>query len=264
MALKGEVMNAKWDPNQYNKFKIQRSKPFYDLMSSIQKIQKLNTIIDLGCGTGELSRELFDNLNPKHMLAIDSSMEMLAESGIYKAEGLDFKLQDISQLNPGRPVDLIFSNAALQWVPGHELLFPKILNWISIGGQVAIQMPYNFDHPSHQLARDISDILFPEKIKALKLTSNMLTQERYSEILYNNKFQMHMCRIEVYGHPMASGLDVIEWAKGTLLTAYRASLTETEYEKFFNTYKSELLNLIGDGPYFYAFKRLMLWGVKND
>lgn len=254
-------MNSKWNPAQYNKFKDQRAKPFNDLVGLVDK-QNLNRVLDLGCGTGELTKSLFDSLKPKSLIGLDASDEMLAESVKYRMPGLEFKLGKIEDFGPDSKFDLIFSNAALQWVPDHEKLFPKIFSWISEDGQIAIQMPCNLDHPSHSVARRVAQRLFPAKFSARAMNPT-LSLERYAEILYQNGFHQQICRIEVYGHPMSSGTSVIEWTKGTSLTAYQAQLSEPDFQNFLKVYSEELIQEIGNGPYFYAFKRFLIWGRKT-
>lgn len=256
-------MNTKWNPVQYNKFKDQRTKPFQDLIGLIEK-QDFTRAFDLGCGTGELTRKLFDKLRPKSMIGLDVSLEMLAESEKFRTEGLEFRLENIADFHPDSKFDLVFSNAALQWLPDHEELFPKILDWVANDGQVAIQMPCNFDHPSHSIARTVAHKLFPEKFGSKTNKLSILTLERYAELLYNHGFHQQVCRIEVYGHPMSSGAGVIEWTKGTSLTAYQSKLSDEEFQKFLKVYSDELIGEIGEGPYFYAFKRFLLWGKRKS
>lgn len=256
-------MTTKWNPAQYDKFKAQRSAPFYDLMSLI-KPGRFATAVDLGCGTGELTKELFDYLKPTKLLGIDSSPEMLEKSAGLAGSGLRYELQDIAAFQPEVAFNLLFSNAALHWLPDHELLFPKILSWIRPGGQVAIQMPCNFDHPSHQVAASVASRLFPTVFTAGKQTSGTLGVDRYAELLFANGFEEQICRIQVYGHPMPSGQEVIEWTRGSLLTAYQRPLSEDEFSLFMETYRRELLAAIGSGPYFYAFKRVFIWGRKDE
>jgi trans-aconitate 2-methyltransferase len=253
-------MNTKWNPGQYEKFKAQRAKPFYDLMNLIER-RPISQAVDLGCGTGELTKILFDDLKPEKMIAIDASPQMLSKSKEAVTRNLNFQLTDISKYEPHEKIDLIFSNAALQWLPHHEVLFPKILSWISKGGQIAIQMPFNFDHPSHVIAARVAKRLFPS-VFAEETQRFTLNLERYAEILFKNGFESQIARIEIYGHPMKSGYEVIEWTKGTLLTGYQSKLNETQFTDFLNSYKSELIAEIGEGPYFYAFKRALLWGKK--
>lgn len=254
-------MNTHWSPAQYEKFKSQRAKPFYDLLALIEK-KPLKNVIDLGCGTGELTRVLFDQLKPEKLLGIDSSLEMLAPSQKFETPDCTFQLADIGSYRPDKKFDLVFSNAALQWLPNHEELIPRVLSWVSNEGQVAIQMPFNFDHPSHVLAAKVAEDLFPALFSPRKARS-VLAVERYAEILYAHGFQDQIARIEVYGHPMASGRDVTEWTKGTLLTEYQSQLDQNQFEQFLRIYTKKLLDVIGEGPYFYTFKRVLIWGKRS-
>lgn len=259
-------MTTTWDPTQYDKFKAQRSKPFYDLLSLVQS-SPMDFAVDLGCGTGQLTRALFDRLSPKRMTGVDSSKEMLSRSQAHEASGLVFELKDISAFEPDRPIDLLFSNAALHWLPRHEELFPRLLGRVKSGGQVAVQMPSNFDHPSHTTAKSVAAELFPDSFLSGPTgdaeVSGTLRVDRYAEILFENGFEEPVCRVEVYGHPMSSGDEVIEWTKGTLLTAYQKRLSEEQFARFLEAYRHRLLEKIGKGPYFYAFKRILLWGRKK-
>ncbi|HTR00181.1 MAG TPA: methyltransferase domain-containing protein [Candidatus Acidoferrum sp.] len=256
-------MKTQWDPKQYDKFKQQRSAPFYDLMQMV-KTGTMDFAIDLGCGTGELTRQLFDQLKPARLLGIDSSREMLVQSANWAVPGLSYELRDITDFQPDAAPDLLFSNATLQWLPEHERLIPRLLDWVRPGGQVAIQVPFNFDHPSHQIAAAVASRLFPAVFADGQFSViRTLTVERYAELLFANGFAQQNCRIQVYGHPLPSGADVIEWTKGTLLTGYQRRLSPEQFSLFFDTYRRELLDALGTGPYYYAFKRILLWGRKN-
>jgi trans-aconitate 2-methyltransferase len=248
-----------WNPNQYEKFKDQRAKPFIDLMNLIEPA-KFTNAIDLGCGTGELTQKLFEHIKAVKMTGIDSSPEMLEKAQKFSAPpAFGFELQDIGLFQPSQKQDLIFSNAALQWLPSHESLFPKIMSWVAPDGQIAVQMPFNHEHPSHKIADEVARKMYPQ-VFATSEPVHVLPIERYAEILHANGFQKQICRIEIYGHPMGSGNDVIEWTKGTLLNRYRAKLPTEDYAKFEAQYRKELLSVIDDGPYFYAFKRGLMWG----
>lgn len=253
-------MKDQWNPNQYNKFKDQRSKPFFDLMAMIESGPK--TLIDLGCGTGELTRKLHDKLKSKKSLGIDSSQKMLDDAKLFQGQGLEFQQTDIGLFQPTEKFDLVFSNAALQWIPGHERLFPRIFDWVKPGGQIAIQMPYNFDHASHRLAREIAIKKFPQHFSESATQPNVLNLETYSQMLNKNGFGEQSCLIKIYGHPMASGYDVIEWTKGTTLTAFQRNLRPEEFADYLAEYSQELLKEIGTGPYFYPFKRMLLWASR--
>jgi len=256
------MSNPNWNPSQYEMFKAQRTRPFYDLVSLIQG-QIFCEAIDLGCGTGELSLILKDTLKIEHLIAIDSSAEMLEKSKKFQKPGLEFVLQDIADFKPEKKYDLIFSNAALQWLPDHEALFPKILSWLKPGGQVAIQVPCNFDHPSHTLARDVAHLLFPMVFTKNESLLEVLPVEKYAEILHNAGMAEQIARIGVYGNTFSSGQDIVEWTKGTLLTSYQSKLSPDDFQKFLTAYSAEIVKAVGTGPYFYTFKRTLLWGLKN-
>src|SRR6202008_4825056 len=109
-----------WDPNQYERFKDERAQPFRDLAALVEHRPHMR-VADLGCGTGELTRELHEQLSAEETLGIDNSESMLRKA---KPSGtLRFELADIANFASDRPFDLIFSNAALHWVPDHEHLF---------------------------------------------------------------------------------------------------------------------------------------------
>jgi trans-aconitate 2-methyltransferase len=165
-----------WNPDQYNRFKQQRTQPFLDLMSMVKGRNKKQGV-DLGCGTGELTRLLADTLHFENFLGVDTSAEMLEKSKAFTRPGLQFQAADIAKFKPTTDVDLILSNAALQWVPDHEVLFPKILSWIRPGGEVAIQMPSNFDHPSHRFCTNMA---FKSKMFAFRFMVTPCLREKTS------------------------------------------------------------------------------------
>jgi len=255
-------MTATWNPAQYEKFKSQRSKPFFDLIKLIQDVE-IGDAVDLGCGTGELTRTLFDRFSIRHLFGLDSSPDMLAKSEAFATPGLHFGLGDIAEFQPDKPLDLLVSNAALQWLPDHASLFPKLLGFVKSGGQAAIQVPFNFDHPSHVVAARIARDSFPQAFQTPAREPATLPVERYAEILFANGFTEHVARVEVYGHPLPSGNDVVEWTKGTTLTAYQARLSAEEFQRFLEEYRRVLVGILGEGPYFYPFKRILLWGRKS-
>src|SRR5438552_610795 len=115
-------------------------------------------IVDLGCGTGELTRALHEKLGAVETLGIDNSASMLAEAPA--ATGLRFEAAAIESFEPDRPFDLVFSNAALHWVADHDALFRRLRNMIADGGQLAVQMPANEHHPSHRIAAEEAQVRY--------------------------------------------------------------------------------------------------------
>lgn len=250
-----------WNPAQYNKFKSQRARPFWDLATLIQP-EGVRTVVDLGCGTGELTARLAERLPRAEILGIDNSEAMLAEARRLATPLLHFERRDLNDSDPAGTFDLVFSNAALQWLPDHEALFPRLLRWVAPKGQIAVQMPFNFEHASHRIAHEVACDFEPLKSQALPSRA-LLSQERYAEILSAAGFLEQRCRLEIYLHPLSSTSEVIEWTKGTLLTFYEKRLSPQDFARFLEIYRDRLLREIGEGPYLYTFKRILIWGRRS-
>ncbi|MGN6186578.1 MAG: methyltransferase domain-containing protein, partial [Thermoanaerobaculia bacterium] len=197
-----------WSPDQYEKFKAERQQPFHDRVALIEKRPKIR-IVDLGCGTGELTRELHESLDASETVGIDNSETMLLKAGSFGGAMLHFQKNSIEAFVTDDPYDLIFSNAALQWVPDHEQLFVRLTNFLSTDGQLAIQMPANNDHPSHviasQLAREFGVDSRPDFV---------LPPEKYAELLHRLGYKRQHVRLQVYAHVLPSVNDVVEWVRG--------------------------------------------------
>lgn len=244
-----------WDVNQYERFKNERAQPFRDLAALIEPRPNMR-IIDLGCGTGELTRELHQQLGASETVGIDSSESMLQKAS--PSGTLHFQLGDIKTFVSDRSFDLVFCNAALHWIPGHERLFTRLMSLVAPYGQLAIQMPANHEHPSHRIAAEVA-AAFGIEPRAV----NILSPEAYAALLYRLGFARQHVRIQVYGHVLPSTRDVVEWTKGSTLTPYREALSPERYEEFLASYTDRLVAALADSsPYFYTFKRLLMWGTR--
>jgi len=240
-----------WDVDQYERFKEERAQPFRDLVALIDPRPNMR-IVDLGCGTGELTRELHEQLHASETLGIDSSESMLSKAT--PSTNLHFQLADIATFQSDRPFDLIFSNAALHWLPDHEQLFARLASLLAPNGQLAVQMPANHDHPSHRIAAELATSFGIEP-----RTVNVMTPESYAALLHQLGFARQHVRLQVYGHVLPSTVDVVEWTKGSTLTPYREALPADRYEEFLSEYTTRLVGALGDAhPYFYTFKRVLI------
>jgi len=253
-----------WNPRQYEKFRDERSAPFFDLMAMVQPVPG-GRVVDLGCGTGELTRALHEHTRAAETAGIDSSETMLAKSAALAGDGLRFELGDVATWQAERQFDLVFSNAALQWVDGHAELFPRLISAVAPGGQIAVQMPANSDHPSHMTAHWLAaQEPFRGYLGGYVRSWPVMPPEWYAEMLDREGFGEQSVRLQVYGHHLGSREDVVEWVKGTLLTDYEKRMTAGQYEEFLEAYRSKLLPQLEDRrPYFYAFKRVLMWGRRS-
>jgi trans-aconitate 2-methyltransferase len=252
-----------WNPDQYERFREERSRPFFDLLALVKPRPGLRAV-DLGCGTGELTRRLHRHINAVETIGVDNSDAMLAKSSEFAGDGLRFEKADIGAWVPQRSFDLVFSNAALHWVPDHEALFSRLTRALAEGGQLAVQMPTNHDHRSHTLAAEIAaEPPFREALEGYRKAVNVLVPESYSVLLHRLGCREQHVRVEVYGHQLASREEVVEWVKGSTLTDYERRLPGEVYAAFLVRYRERLLaELEDDRPYFFPFKRLLIWAQR--
>ncbi len=252
-----------WNPVQYERFRDERSRPFFDLLALVRPNAGMR-VVDLGCGTGELTRRLHRHLNATETLGIDSSDAMLARSVEFAGDGLRFEKGDIATWVPSRAFDLVFSNAALHWLPEHEALFARLTRAIADGGQLAVHMPSNHDHPSHRVAAEVAgESPFREALGGFVRESPVQAPEAYAVLLNRLGFKEQHVRLQVYGHLLAARDDVVEWVKGSLLTDYERRMPKETFVRFLERYRERLLPRLADEkPYFFTFKRLLLWGQR--
>lgn len=219
-------------------------------------------ILDLGCGNGHLTKQLHERLIAKKTIGIDSSSAMLKNSP-QNISNLVFQQAQIENYIPNAPLDLIFSNAALQWVGGHEALLTKLTQYLSLQGQLAIQMPDNYEYPTHSLARQLAEKpAFKEKLNDHRDPS-VLSIEVYSELLYRLGFQNQNIKSQIYPHVLESTQSIIEWVKGSLLTSYKSHLPPDLYQLFLEQYQNMIYEKFGDiRPFFMPFKRILLWASR--
>ncbi len=252
-----------WDPDQYARFRDERSQPYFDLLALVQP-QPAMRVVDLGCGTGELTQVLHERLQARETLGLDSSETMLAKSADFAGDGLRFERGDIDQFRPDQEYDLIFSNAALHWLPGHEELLTRLTRGLASGGQLAFQVPANDDHPTHVVAAALArESPFREAMGGYSRQWPNLTPVGYAQLLDRLGYREQLVRLQVYGHHLTSRDDVVEWVKGSLLTDYEQRLTPVLYQQFLSRYREQLLAQLEDRrPYFYPFKRILCWGKR--
>jgi trans-aconitate methyltransferase len=148
-----------WEPAIYEKFRAERARPFHDLLALVEPAPDMD-IVDLGCGTGELTQHMHAHLRARSTLGLDSSPMMLARTcpegqalptpspALLAATGLRFALQDIAGFDPGPRFDLVLSNAALHWLPDHHALLGRLTAMLRPGGQLAVQIPSTSTTPA--------------------------------------------------------------------------------------------------------------------
>jgi trans-aconitate 2-methyltransferase len=268
-----------WDAKQYNRFAAERRQPFVDLCALIQippdACERKCRAIDLGCGDGALTLELYERLGREwqavELSGLDNSPRMFEAAQQQPQAGtVRFQLGDVGRfvekalLGETAPYDLVFSNAALHWVPAHERLFAGLAEAVAPGGQLAVQMPANHAHPSQVIARKLASTEpFATALGELASSTSphsVLALEDYAGLLHRCGFAEQHVRLQVYSHELTDSTEVVEWLRGSLLTAYQQRLDSELWERFLADYRGQLAVELGTGrAYLLTYNRILLW-----
>lgn len=258
------MKNFSWDTTQYNKFSQQRMRPALDLLRVVSVyLEAPQTIWDLGCGTGNITAHLAQKWPQSTVLGIDSSSDMLASC--YKDFGniptIKWKKHNLESWDPANnKADLIFSNAVFQWLPNHEILINRFLKKINEGGCIAVQIPNNWNSPSHTFAVDVlsSSNLLTSEIDKIVRSKRIESQEFYYDLLSPHASHVDIWTTE-YLHILEGDDPVFEWIQGTSLRPILESLQFSERNSFLEACRRRLGTLYPktvDGNTLYSFRRM--------
>lgn len=248
-----------WDPEQYDLFQGARERPGQDLIAALPPMQPAR-IVDLGCGTGHLARRLAEKWPGAQVMGLDNSPTMLAKAAS-QSDRVAWELGDIATWQPPAPVDLIFTNAALQWLPDHQTLFPRLLLALAPGGVLACQMPRNFASPSHALMREVA----ASGPWAAKLQDALRVEPVHEPAFYWRLLRPVCQSVQVweteYLHELDGPDPVLEWVKATALLPVAERLEGTERDAFVAAYRDRLRDAYPaetGGHTLFPFRRLFL------
>ncbi|MEZ0578092.1 methyltransferase domain-containing protein [Nocardioides sp. MH1] len=205
-------MTHTWDPDRYLTFADERGRPFVDLVSRIGADAPA-AVVDLGCGPGNLTALLQDRWPDADVSGVDSSPEMIAAARA-SIDGVGFEVGDVRTWAAPRPVDVLVSNATLQWLPDHLDLLPRLLEQVRPGGWFAFQVPGNFDEPSHTLRAELA----AEEPYALH-TGGVAVPSSHDAATYLRALQRLGCAVDAwettYLHVLHGPDPVFTWISGT-------------------------------------------------
>jgi len=249
-----------WNPDVYDQFKQERSAPYFDLIKLVE-IESNMSVIDLGCGTGELTAGLLDLIPNSQIIGIDSSAEMLQKAEQFETKRLQFFKRSVEeQMELDEKFDLIIANASLQWCQNHQELFPKLISKINPEGQLAVQVPSNHNFIVHQLLSVVAEHDFYQKhFNGWKREYSVLNIEDYAKILSDNGGRKINVFEKVYPHIMKDADTVYDWASGTAMIPFVEKLPEELKEQYKQDYKKELRKVFTGSPVFYPFKRTFIY-----
>jgi trans-aconitate 2-methyltransferase len=229
-----------WDPDQYQRFSDERSRPFDDLTARIGA-EDPRSVVDLGCGPGHLTADLARRWPGATVHGVDNSPEMIAAARHEeKPPRLTFEVADLRDWRPAAPVDVIVSNAVLQWVPDHLDLLPGWVDWLSPGGWLAFQLPGNFDQPPH---RAIAEMAASPRWRP-RLSTAGFNRQAGDLTAYLDVLAGAGCRVDAwettYLHVLPGEDPVVEWVKGTALRPVLAQLDGAEGAEFLAEYRERM------------------------
>ncbi len=248
-----------WDPSLYSRFEDERTRPAAELLARVP-LETAEHVVDLGCGPGNSTELLRRRYPSAQIIGIDNSEAMLAAAR-RRMPGVSFELRDVAEWKPAAPVDLAFANATLQWVPGHEPLFPRLLSRLAPGGVLAVQVPDNLDEPSHALMRAVArDPRFASFLgDAPKVRSQILPAQRYYDLLAP-RADVDIWRTTYY-HLMEDAAAIVQWLRSTGLKPFIEALTAGLQEAFLAEYEHRIDAAYprrADGRRLLAFPRLFI------
>jgi trans-aconitate 2-methyltransferase len=252
-----------WDATQYLRFADERTRPCRELAARVA-LDSPRHAIDLGCGPGNSTQVLVERWPDADLTGLDSSTEMIdaARQSSLKCRWLVKDIRDWAATNP-HPVDLIFSNAALQWLPDHAALFPALLQRVAAGGALAVQMPNNLDAPAHRVARDLAA---SESWRNRFPAAGVRVWHVHDAGFYYDLLAPQAARLDIweteYAHVMDGAEQILEWYKGSGLRPYFAALSSAaERDEFAADYLRTIRAAYpprADGRILFSFRRLFL------
>lgn len=249
-----------WNPETYHKFQAQRAAPFEDLVKLITVREGLR-VIDLGCGTGELTARLAEMLPQSEVIGIDTSAEMLEKARGLERDHLRFEQRSIEDVVGSAADqgawDVVFSHAAIHWVEDHEWLIPSLMGLVRKGGQIVVQMPSNFSHFTHQTIMEMArSEPYRTALNGWVRVPPVLSIERYAEILFDGGAEDITVMEKIYPHVLENADAMADWTSGTALVPYFERLGEMK-DQFDAEYRARLRERFVGSPVFYGFRRVL-------
>ena len=289
-----------WDPGQYHKFSDHRRRPAVELLARVPPDANPGLVVDLGCGSGEVTRLLAERWPGAAVQGIDNSPDMLARasagvavdsasrsssgSGLGSESGsgsgetgrrradIEWIEADIATWSPPSPPGLLYANASLQWVDGHEALFPRLFGALATGGALAVQMPLSRTARSHILMHEVlasggpgGTPIGPESLKREIARKWVLDPDTYFDLLGPQAARLDIWSTE-YLQVLEGDDPVLEWVSGTGLRPILNGLAGEDRVRFLDRYRGALRDTYprrADGTTLYPFPRLFIVAVRS-
>jgi trans-aconitate 2-methyltransferase len=248
-----------WSPEQYLRFAEPRLRPALDLLARIDLASPAR-VCDLGCGTGNVTTWLARRWPDASITGVDASDAMLARAR-QALPAVQWVASDLARWRPAEPVDVLFSNAALHWLPDHARLLPALAQCVAPGGVLAVQMPRNFDAPSHTAIADtVRDGPWRERLAPMLKPPPVDEPQAYYRMLQPHVAELDLWQTQ-YLHVLHGKDPVKEWTKGTWLKPFLDALGPDEAPAFEAAYAQRVAAHyppLADGSTLLPFRRLFI------
>lgn len=236
-----------WSPSTYLQFADERGRPFVDLLARVAP-RDPEVVVDLGCGPGQLTATLTQRWPRARVYGLDSSPEMIQRAQEHATDRLSFSVADLRLWQPAEPLDVLVSNATLQWVPGHRDLLPRLVAMLRPGGWLAFQVPGNFDEPSHRLLHELA-----AEPPFADATRNLLRPASAQPAEYLADLSALGCVADVwettYLHVLTGPDPVFRWISGTGARPVLQALSDQQRAEFEVEYRARLREAYPAGPH---------------
>ncbi len=251
-----------WDPGTYMKFGDARTRPAVELLSRVP-VESPAKVTDLGCGPGNSTALLAARWPEASHTGVDNSPDMLTKA---RASGVEatWMEADIGAWAPDAPQDVIFSNAALHWLDGHDRILHSLMTHLAPGGSLAVQMPRNFAAPSHVLLRETATEWDDPRLADAIREDPVADPSAYHAILKPHAVQTDIWEttyLQVLTGPDA----VFAWTSGTALVPLMEALGPEDGHAFAEAYKARLAAAYpqqADGTTLFPFTRIFMVAIK--
>jgi trans-aconitate 2-methyltransferase len=257
---------AVWDPETYEQFANDRARPFDDLLARV-RAQSPSYVVDLGCGPGSRTATLADRWPTARVVGVDNSADMISAAQQLARSGLTFVEADLREWQPERPVDVLTSNAALQWVPGRHLdLLERFAGMLAPGGWLAFQVPGNYADLAHTILAELrTSERWRDRVgEDADRLSTVAAPATYLDRLARLGLSVDVWET-TYLHLLPGEDPVLAWMSGSGLRPVFAVLDGDERDEFVAEYRERLRAAYETTPYgtVLPFRRIFAVGRRG-
>jgi trans-aconitate 2-methyltransferase len=255
-----------WDPGEYSRFGDERSRPFFDLLGRVSA-ESPAVVADLGCGPGTLTAALARRWPEAEVRGIDNSAEMIEAARALPDAGprLSFALGDVSDWKPDGRVDVIISNAVLQWVPDQLDVLARWVGFLPVGGWLAFQVPGNDEQPGYRTLRELagSDRWRP-LLTDVRMNRQTADPAEYLDLLARAGFEVDAWET-TYLHVLHGDDPVVDWYRGTGMRPVLAALSHDQAADFLAHYRARMREAYPAAGYgtVFPFRRVFAVAVRR-